>query len=118
MFNIYRLSRLLNIEINVIISFSIIFTILIGVACTSIIIIFQKKINNLIYLSILLWYFYYLIGLEFFNYIFPITYQGDVPPPIVGLFLILGYIIYPIYIFIVIVLSANWRNDKTNLKNV
>jgi hypothetical protein len=52
----------------------------------------------MIYLSGILWFPYYYIGLQIFNHLLPITDRGDVPPPVVGLFMIASMMIFPIYI--------------------
>ena len=99
MLNTYRLSRLVSIEGDTVIILSIILMLMLLLISGVCIYLFQRNAGRMIYLSGILWFPYYYIGLQIFNHLLPITDRGDVPPPVVGLFMIAGMIIFPIYIF-------------------
>lgn len=99
MLNTYRLSRLVNVGMDTVIILSIILMLMLLLISGVCIYLFQRNAGRMIYLSGILWFPYYYIGLQIFNHLLPITDRGDVPPPVVGLFMIAGMIIFPIYTF-------------------
>ncbi|WP_031546469.1 hypothetical protein [Salinicoccus luteus] len=98
MLNTYRLSRLVSIGMDTVIILSIILMFMLLLISGVCIYLFQRNTGRMIYLSGILWFPYYYIGLQIFNHLLPITDRGDVPPPVVGLFMLAGMMIFPIYI--------------------
>ncbi|WP_434121841.1 hypothetical protein [Salinicoccus roseus] len=99
MLNTYRLSRLVSIEGDTVIILSIILMLMLLLISGVCIYLFQRNAGRMIYLSGILWFPYYYIGLQIFNHLLPITDRGDVPPSVVGLAMLAGMMIFPIYIF-------------------
>ncbi|WP_193708370.1 hypothetical protein [Alkalibaculum sporogenes] len=98
MINAYRLERIapwLNDTVNSILIF-IIFIVSTILFCF----ITTKYFNTggLRYFLTILWIPYYLILRLLSNLLIPITYPGDKPVPVTGLFLLVIYLIYPLYI--------------------
>ena len=99
MLNTYRLSRLVSMGMDTVIILSIILMFMLLLISGVCIYLFQRNAGRMIYLSGILWFPYYYIGLQIFNHLLPITDRGDVPPPVVGLAMLAGMMIFPIYIF-------------------
>ncbi|WP_342387482.1 hypothetical protein [Salinicoccus bachuensis] len=99
MLNTYRLIKLLRIEMDTLVNLSFILMLMLLLISSICIYLFQRNAGRMIYLSGILWFPYYYIGLQIFNRLLPITERGDVPPPVVGLIMIAGMVFFPIYIF-------------------
>lgn len=101
--NVYRISRLIGWNLDVII-FVIPLIIFIGIIVTTVLIIFMMKkwmINRKIsYWSIFMWFPYFILFYGIFTYLFPLK-NGETWFPIFNLLIYVVVITYPIYIIIV-----------------
>ncbi|WP_226086769.1 hypothetical protein [Mesobacillus sp. S13] len=103
MVNVYRINRLTNWRVdtvNLLTGVMILFEITAG----SLLMISltnkwlgRRKAN---YWTIVLWIPYFVLFLYIFASLFPITYGGDDPNPVTGLFIIGGLLAHPLYIFL------------------
>ncbi len=110
MLNIYRINRITNINFDlitlIILGIYLILLVVIPILSYKILPFYlgQTKKN---YLSILLFIPYFSILLKAFTSTFPMSNRGDIPNPIMGLFMIAELIFYPIFLFITINISNN-----------
>src|SRR5690625_391709 len=99
--NIYRMSRLINWEIDTVITWVSVVIIIEVVAGTIILLILTKRwLDNrkASFWTTILWTPYFVLFVYLFASLFPITYGGDWPNPVIGLLAIGGLIVYPAYI--------------------
>jgi len=110
MLNVYRINRITNINFDlitlVIFVIYLILLVIIPILSYKILPFYlgQTKKN---YLLILLFFPYFSILLKVFTSTFPMNNRGDMPNPIMGLFMIAELIFYPIFLFITIKISNN-----------
>ena len=115
MLNVDRISRLTKWEIGTVITFTVI-TLIVKIMGGTILLVLltkrwlgERKAN---FFTVILWVPYFVLFINAFASLFPITYRGDVPNPVIGLVIIGGLITYPFYI-----LSLNFfgmtSGDKT-----
>ncbi|QGH35236.1 hypothetical protein GI584_14785 [Gracilibacillus salitolerans] len=65
--------------------------------------------------SALLWFPYCVLFVYICTRLFPITNQGDVPPPGTGFIVMGGLILYPFYIMILSMLSIAFFKTKKSI---
>ncbi|UJF27958.1 hypothetical protein [Planococcus sp. 107-1] len=103
MVNVYRISRVADLEIGTVNSLTGIILLLEVTLGT---LLFYKLIQkwlgrkNSNYWTVILWLPYFVLYLYGFATLFPISYGGDMPNPASGLMIIAGLFIYPFYILI------------------
>ncbi|CEG23423.1 hypothetical protein BN1080_02399 [Planococcus massiliensis] len=103
MLNVYRISRVGNMEIGTVNSLTGIILLLEMTLGT---LLFYKLIQkwlgrkNSNYWTVILWLPYFVLYLYGFATLFPISYGGDMPNPASGLMIIAGLFVYPFYILI------------------
>lgn len=97
MLNTYRLARLLSIGMDTLVNLSVILMLMLLLISSVCIYLFQRGTGRMSYLSGILWFPYYYVGLHIFNQLLPVTDHGDVPP-VAGLTMIAGMVFFPIYI--------------------
>lgn len=116
MVNVYRISRVTNWEINTVIT--VLSLTIIGevIAGTVVLLSFLTKkwmgVRKVNYWTVILWVPYFILFAYIVANAFPITYEGDVPNPAIGLLIIGGLLAYPFYILVINYLSSP-RDDKT-----
>lgn len=113
MLNVYRISRISGWDIsNVTNSMMILLIISVGIFTF----IYSRYTKNHLgarksrYVTTILWVPYFSLFVYGFRVLFPMVDRGDLPPPIVGLVIMAGLVVYPIYIALVTMLSMN--NEK------
>lgn len=101
--NTYRISRWLSSEVNDVQKWMI-GIIIVELIVGSILIInlskrwlTERKAN---FWTLVLWIPYFILLIYHCAVLFPVTNEGDTPSPVTGLFLIGGFIVYPVYILI------------------
>ncbi|QHS21821.1 hypothetical protein GWK91_02165 [Virgibacillus sp. MSP4-1] len=104
MVNVYRLSRLTNVNIDqmvIIIGLMSLMTLMSG--SIGLFILTQKWLNGRksSFWSVILWVPYHVLYVFLFASIFPITYGGDEPGPGTGFMILALLILYPVYIFFI-----------------
>ncbi|MGP4042486.1 hypothetical protein ACTWP4_21640 [Gracilibacillus sp. D59] len=115
MLNVYRISRLTNWEIgtvNIMTGLTLIVEIIGG---TILLYFLTKKWldgRKANFWTVILWAPYFVLFIYVFTSLLPITYGGDSPNPVTGLFAIGGLIVYPFYILILNFVGMT-SNDKT-----
>ena len=112
MVNTYRLSRLLNMEISMVVNVSMLFLVIwvVGGAVVCYLVIsrwMEKRKSD--YLTVVLWFPYFILMTYMFVSVFPINHPADDPAPVLGLVLIGGVIIYPAILAFIIYVSHNVR---------
>ncbi|MFD2630012.1 hypothetical protein [Oceanobacillus kapialis] len=115
MVNVYRISRVTNWEINTVITVLSLTIIGVVIAGTVLLSFLTKKwmgVRKGNYWTVILWVPYFILFAYLFANAFPITYEGDVPNPAIGLLIIGGLLAYPFYILVINYLSSP-RGDKT-----
>lgn len=104
MLNIYRVSRLINWEIDTVIIWVSVVIIIVVVIGTILLLYLTKRWleeRKANFWTVLLWVPYFGFFIYIFANLFPVTYGGDWPSPVIGLFAIGGLIVYPIYILMI-----------------
>lgn len=103
MLNVYRISRIADLEIGTVNSLTGIVLLLEITLGT---LLFYKLIQkwlgqkNSNYWTVILWLPYFILYIYVFATLFPISYGGDMPNPASGLMIIAGLFIYPFYILL------------------
>lgn len=103
MVNVYRISRVANLEIGTVNSLTgIILLLEVTLGTLLFYRLIQKWLGrkNSNYWTVILWLPYFVLYLYGFATLFPISYGGDMPNPASGLVIIAGLFIYPFYILI------------------
>ena len=115
MLNVYRISRLTKWEIGTVNTFTVIILIVEIIGGTILLVLLTKRWlgeRKANFFTVILWEPYFVLFINAFASLFPITYRGDIPNPVTGLVIIGGLITYPFYI-----LSLNFfgmtSGDKT-----
>ena len=115
MLNVDRISRLTKWEIGTVITFTVITLIVKIIGGTILLVLLTKRWlgeRKANFFTVILWVPYFVLFINAFASLFPITYRGDIPNPVTGLVIIGGLITYPFYI-----LSLNFfgmtSGDKT-----
>jgi len=116
MLNVYRISRLTNWEIgtvNILIGAILIVEVIGG----TILLIFLTKNclggRKARFWTSILWVPYFVFLIYIFASLFPITYGGDTPNPVIGLLVVGLLIVYPFYILILNSFSTTSDNSRT-----
>ncbi|MFZ0368689.1 MAG: hypothetical protein WAM07_03705, partial [Halobacillus sp.] len=112
MVNTYRLSRLLNMELSVVVNVSML---LLGiwvvggaVVCYLVLTRWMEKRKS-DYLTVILWFPYFIFMTYMFVSVFPINHPADDPAPVLGLVLIGGVLMYPFILAFIIYASHSVR---------
>lgn len=109
MFNVYRISRVIGMDIDSVNAFNIIMSIVCFVAGSFMLFNLSKhwmqgrKAN---YFTMIFWIPYFALFIYVFVSFFPITYRGDTPNPVTGLLAIGALVTYPIYIYLINMISV------------
>ena len=116
MVNTYRLSRLLNVEISMVVNVSMLFLVIwvVGGAVVCYLVIsrwMEKRKSD--YLTVVLWFPYFILMTYIFVSFFPINHPADDPAPVLGLILIGGAVMYPVLLACMIYASPSTRNKST-----
>ncbi|MCA1013030.1 hypothetical protein [Halobacillus halophilus] len=112
MVNTYRLSRLLNVEVSVVVDVSII---LLGIWLAGGVIVCYLFITRWLekrksdYFTVILWFPYFILMTSIFVFLFPIHHPADDPAPVLGFVIIGGLIVYPAILAFIICISHNVR---------
>jgi hypothetical protein len=119
MLNVYRISRLMNWEIETVNLVSSLVLIIEFIGSTILLFFLTKnwlggrKAN---YWSVVLWAPYFALFVYLLAVIMPITYGGDDPNPATGLLAIGGLMVYPFYILFLNFVGTT-GNDKDEVSN-
>lgn len=101
MLNVYRISRMMNWDLDTVIMLSTVTSAAAVIGGTFLLYqltgkwLGRRKAN---FWTAVLWFPYFVLFLYVFATFFPITYRGDLPAPVSGLVMIGGCIVYPFYI--------------------
>lgn len=101
--NVYRISRLTNLEIDTVNILIIVIFIIDCIGGTFLMLLLTKKWidkRKANFWSTILWIPYFVLCTYIIVSLFPITNGGDSPNPVVGLLSLGGLMIYPFYILI------------------
>lgn len=115
MLNVYRISRLTNVDIGTVNSLTGVTLIVEIIGGTILLFILTKKWlerRKANFWTVILWVPYFVLFIYVFASTFPITYDGDAPNPVTGLLAIGGLIVYPFYILI-LNFAGMTSDDKT-----
>ncbi|MBM7572368.1 hypothetical protein [Aquibacillus albus] len=115
MLNVYRISRLTNLEIGTV-NFMTGVTLIVDIIGGTILLVFltkkwlgKQKAN---FWTVILWAPYFVLFVYLFASLFPMTNGGDASNPASGLLAIGGLIVFPLYILILNFLGRT-NDDKT-----
>ncbi|SES63820.1 hypothetical protein SAMN05216389_101190 [Oceanobacillus limi] len=115
MLNVYRISRITNLEIGTVTMLIGIIVVIELIAGTILLLFLSKKWmvgRKANFWTVILWIPYFVLFVYLFASMFPISNEGDLPNPAMGLLALGGLIGYPLYIVTINFLSVV-RNDKT-----
>lgn len=114
-FNIYRITRLTNWEIGMVI-IVICVTLIIEIIGGTILIYFLNKKwldgRKAKFWTVILWIPYLILFIYVFALLFPMTYGGDSPNPVTGILALVGLIAYPFYILILNFVSMTNEDNR------
>ncbi|TJZ36542.1 hypothetical protein FA002_12045 [Priestia megaterium] len=114
-FNIYRISRIIEIDVAVARNIGIVVMLISVIVFSFIYYLLNRqylKGSKLNYFGSVLWIPYFVIMLILSNKIFPIINHGDQLNPVSRVVIYLGILLYPIYLAIVIALSKKVKANK------
>lgn len=109
---VYYISRVTGFSIDFTVNILKVASLIIFASSTVIAFFITRKLfgsGKLKYLTTLMWLPYYLIFARLTSIILPITYRGDKPAPGAGLVLMLLIVLYPFYIALINIISANYQ---------
>ncbi|CAG9621277.1 hypothetical protein [Sutcliffiella rhizosphaerae] len=113
MINVYRISRLTGMDIelvNLFITGTLVLAIIAGTFCMMNLRKIRLSGSKANYFTAILWIPYFFVFMYTFANALPITYGGDKPNPVTGLFLMGSFIIYPIYILVFQSIATNFKD--------
>lgn len=118
--NIYRIGRVLSWDLSLVnqVVYSLIFIMFILFTIVFVILTrkyFAENSTKLRFISMVLWFPYFVLINFAFSSLFPIVVRGEIPTPVVGLLSLGAMIIHPIYIFVINLLAPlKLDNEKSS----
>lgn len=118
--NIYRIGRVSGWDLSLVnqVVYSLIFIMFIFFTILSVILTrkyFAENNTKLRFISMILWFPYFVLINFTFSSLFPIVDRGELPPPVVGLLSLGAMIVHPIYIFVINLLAPlKLDNEKSS----
>ena len=113
--NVYRISRLINVEVELLSIFIAVIIILLVTLSTYLFYVLNKrylKRSKWNYLSCLICMPFIFLFISLFTSLFPMINEGDRPAPILGLFYWISLVIYPFYLSIIIGIAGNQKRNR------
>lgn len=118
--NIYRIGRVLSWDLSLVnqVVYSLIFIMFILFTIVFVILTrkyFAENSTKLRFISMVLWFPYFVLINFAFSSLVPIVDRGELPTPVVGLLSLGAMIIHPIYIFVINLLAPlKLDNEKSS----
>lgn len=119
--NIYRIDRVFDWDLSLVnpVVYSLIFIIMFILFTILFVILtrkyFAENSTKLRFISMILWFPYFVLITFAISSLFPIVDRGELPPPVVGLLSLAAIIVHPIYIFIINLLAPlKLDNEKSS----
>lgn len=108
--NIYRIGRVFGWDVSLVnqVVYSLIFIMFILFTILFVILTrkyFAEYSTKLRFISMILWFPYFVMINFAFSSLFPIVDRGELPTPVVGLLSLGAMIVHPIYIFVINLLA-------------